>query len=84
MFASQVLSKGFSDEVKFWYLLKMVNARVRDKIANLKPGEVGLETAWNRLQKEYRQGNAVVNAHIDEIVNLPIIKGVNYEKIQDF
>eukprot|EP00795_Rhopilema_esculentum_P006372 gene6372-biopygen7981 len=84
MFTSQVLSKGFSDEVKFGYLLEMVNPRVRDKIANLKPGKVGLETAWERLKKEYGQRNAVINTHIDEIVNLPTIKGVNYEKIQEF
>eukprot|EP00795_Rhopilema_esculentum_P008405 gene8405-biopygen9466 len=84
MFTSQVLSKGFSDEVKFGYLLEMVNPRVRDKIANLKPGKLGLETAWERLKKEYGQRNAVINTHIDEIVNLPTIKGVNYEKIQEF
>ena len=29
MFSSQVLSKGFSDEIKFGYLLEMVNPRVR-------------------------------------------------------
>ena len=52
MFSSQVLSKGFSDEIKFGYLLEMVNPRVREKIANLKPGKIGLETAWERLNKE--------------------------------
>ena len=83
-FTSQVLSKGFSDEVKFGYLLEMVNSKVRDKIANLKTGKVGLETAWDRLKMEYGQRNAVVNTHIDGIVNLPTIKGANYEKIQDF
>ena len=45
MFSSQVLSKGFSDEIKFGYLLEMVNPRVREKIVNLKPGKTGLETA---------------------------------------
>jgi len=64
MFTSQVISKGFSDEVKFGHLLEMVNSKVRDKIAILKPGKVGLETAWDRLKKEYRQRNAVVNTHI--------------------
>ena len=78
------LSKGFSDEVIFGYLLEMVNHRVRDIIANLKPGKVGLETAWERLKKEYGQSNALVNTHIDGIVNLPTIKGVSYEKIQEF
>lgn len=71
MFTSQVLSKGFSDEVKFGYLLEMVNALVIDKIKNLKPGKVGLETANDRLIKEYGQRNAVISTHIDEIVKLP-------------
>ena len=39
MFSSQVLSKGFSDKIKTGYLLEMVNPRVREKIANLKPGK---------------------------------------------
>ena len=55
MFSSQVLSKGFSDEIKFGYLLEMVNLGVREKIANLKPGKIGLETAWERLNKEFGQ-----------------------------
>ena len=84
MFSSQVLSKGFSDEIKFGYLLEMVNPRVREKIANLKPGKIGLETAWERLNKEFGQKNAVINTHIDEIINLPTVRGTNYEKVLDF
>ena len=84
MFSSQVLSKGFSDEIKFGYLLEIVNPRVREKIANLKPGKVGLETAWERLSKEFGKKNAVINTHIDEIINLPTVRGTNYEKDLDF
>ena len=40
MFTTQVLNKGFSDEIKFGYLLEMVNSKVREKIADLKPGSV--------------------------------------------
>ena len=71
MFSSQVLNKGFSDEIKFGYLLAMVNPRVREKIANLKPGKIGIETAWERLNKEFGQKNSVINTHIDEIINFP-------------
>ena len=84
MFSSQVLSKEFSDEIKFGYLLEMVNPRVREKIANLKPGKIGLEAAWERLNREFGQKNAVINTHIDEIINLPTVKRTNYEKIQYF
>ena len=84
MFSSQVLSKGFSDDIKFGYLPEMVNPIVREKIANLKPGKIGLETAWERLNKEFGQKNAVINTHIDEIINLPTVRGTNYEKVLDF
>ena len=69
MFSSQVLSKVFGDEIKSGYLLEIVNPRVREKIANLKPGKIGLDTAWERLNKKFGQKNAVINTHIDEIIN---------------
>ncbi len=62
----------------------MVCQKVRDKIANLKPREIGYKTAWDRLKKEYGQTKLVVNAHIDEIVNLPVVKGYSYTNIREF
>ncbi len=80
IFLTQVHEKPITDEEKFGYLLEMVCQKVRDKIANLKPGEIGYKTAWDRLKKEYGQTKLVVNAHIDEIVNLPVVKGYSYTK----
>ena len=74
---TQVDAKAITDEEKFGYLLELVNQNVRDKIANLKPGKVGYETAWNRLKKEYGQTKLVINAHVEEIVNLPVVKRYN-------
>ena len=84
MFTTQVLNKGFSDEIKFGYLLEMVNSKVREQIANLKPGTEGLKIAWDRLKKEYGQKQTVINTHIEEVVNLPVIRSTSYTKIQDF
>ena len=84
MFITQVHNKSISPEEKFGYLLEMVNPNVRAKIANLKPGEIGYKIAWERLKSEYGQSKLVVNAHVEEIVNLPVIKGSNYLKIQEF
>ena len=53
MFLTQINSRPISDEEKFGYLLKSVGPKVRDRIANLKPGAVGYKTAWGRLKKEY-------------------------------
>ena len=84
MFLTQVHGKPISAEEKFVYLLEMVSHKVREKIANLKPGEVGYKVARERLKVEYGQTKQVVSAHLDEIVNLPVIKGSNYTRIQEF
>ena len=54
IFLTPVDAKAITEEEKFGYLLELVNQNVRDKIANLKPGKVGYETAWNRLKKKIR------------------------------
>ena len=84
MFLTQVHEKPISVEEKFGYLLEMVSPKVREKIANLKPGEDGYKIAWERLKKEYGQPKLVVNAHMDAIINLTPVKGLCYEKVQEF
>ena len=84
MFLTQINSRPISDEEKFGYLLESVGPKVRDRIANLKPGTVGYKTAWEWLKKEYGQTKVVVNAHMDEIINLTPVRGSNYSKIQQF
>ena len=60
---------------------EMVNPNVRAKIK--KP-----EAWWNglqeRLKSEYSQGKLALNAHVGEKVNLRVIRGSNYLKIQEF
>ena len=73
MFVTQAQNKSISAEEKFGYLLEMVNPNVRAKIANPKP-----------LKSKYGQSKLVVNVTEEEIVNLPVVKGSNYLKIQDF
>ena len=84
MFLTQINSRPISDEEKFGYLFESVGPKVRDRIANLKPGTVGYKTAWERLKKEYGQTKVVVNAHMDEIINLTPVRGSNYSKVQEF
>ena len=48
----------------------MVNARVRDKTTNLKPGKLGLETAWDRLKKECGEMNAIANTYIHSVASV--------------
>ena len=84
MFITQVDSSPISDEEKFGYLLESVIPKVRDRIANLKPSSVGYKMAWDRLKKEYGQTKVVINAHLDEIINLPTVRGTNHGKVQEF
>ena len=84
MFVTQVDAKPISDEEKFGYLLEMVNGKVRDKIANVKPSSNGYKIAWERLKREYGQTKLVVNAHIDQVVSLGTVKGTSYDKILGF
>ena len=84
MFVTQVHSKPISAEEKFGYLLEMVTPAVRGKIGNLKPGEIGYKTAWERLKTEYGQNKLVVSAHLQEIVNLPSVRGTHFLRIQEF
>ena len=62
----------------------MVAPKVREKISNLKPGTLGYKMSWVRLQKEYGQTKLVVNAHMDEIINLTPVKGSSFEKVREF
>ena len=84
MFRSQVDRQPMSDAEKFGYLLEIVSPNVREKISNLKPGTEGYKKAWERLKCEYGQTKVVVNCHIEEIINLSPVKGINYENVQTF
>lgn len=55
-----------------------------EKIGNLKLGEIGYKTTWERLETEYGQNKLVVSAHVQEIVNLPSVKGTHFLRIQEF
>ena len=84
IFLTQIDKQPISDEQKFGYLLELVIPKVRDRLANLKPSTEGYETAWKRLKSEYGQTKQVINAHVEEIIGLPAVKGTNYAKIHEF
>ena len=84
MFTTQVNNKPISAEEKFGYLLELVDPKIRDRFANLKPGESGYQTAWDRLKAEYGQTKTVIAAHVDQIINLPTVKGSMYNKVHEY
>ena len=84
MFTTQVDNKPISAEEKFGYLLVLVNPKIRQRFASLKPGELGYQTAWGRLKEEYGQTKTVIAAHVDQIINLPTVRGSGYTNIYEF
>lgn len=52
MFLSLVHEKATAPEEKYGVLLEMVCPKVREKIANLKSGEVGYKIAWEGFKAE--------------------------------
>jgi hypothetical protein len=64
--------------------LELVDPKIRDRFANLKPGELGYQTAWDRLKAEYSQTKVVIAAHVDQIINLPTVRGTVCNKVYDF
>ena len=81
IFLTQIDKQPISEEEKFGCLLELVNPKVRDRLANLKPSTAGYQRAWKRLKAEYGQTKQVVNAHMEEIIGLPVVKGTNYGAI---
>ena len=50
----------------------------------MRPDPVGYKTTWERLAKEYGQTQMVVNANVNEIISLPVIRGTSYWKTLSF
>ena len=59
----------------------MGSYKVRDKISNLKPCSEGHKDSMEETKSECGQTKIVVNANIEDIINLSTVKGVNYEKV---
>ena len=67
--------------------MEIVTPVVRRKMVNLKPGEIGYKTAWERLKTKTSQNKLVVSAHVQEVVNmvnLSSVKGTHFLRIQEF
>ncbi|XP_068738985.1 uncharacterized protein [Montipora capricornis] len=84
MFTSQIHDKPLSDEEKYGYRLELVAPKVRSRLANLKPGALEYKTAWERLKTEFGQSKTVITAHMEEIINLPVTRESNYERVREF
>ena len=72
------------DEAKFAYLKELLVSKVRSMIDELPPDSRGYEKAKNILLQRYGDTLEVVNAHVQQIMALPIIHGTSRVKIHEF
>lgn len=70
--------------MKFNYLKEFVEPKVRINIEKLIHDGEGYERAKQILKSKYGRPSEVINAHVQSIISLPVIKGANPHKIHDF
>ena len=69
---------------KFSYLKELLLPKVRVHIEGLPFTPEGYERAKNILKSTYGRSSEVVNAYVQNLTSLPVIKGANPSKVHDF
>ena len=83
-FVSEIDSTKLAPLTKFGYLKELLERHVSKDIDGLPFTEEGYENAKAILEAEYGQPTEIGNAYIKNIMELPIINGVNPRKVKDF
>ena len=84
LFESQIDNSEISDEAKFSYLKELVIPKVRMAIEKLPCSSEGYEKAKELLIQRYGEESEVINAHVTQILSLPVIHGTPRAKIHEF
>ena len=83
-FEVEIDSTDLPSVSKFGYLKELLEPNVRSEIEGLPFNTEGYERAKNLLKSEYGKTSEIVNAYVQEIINLPVINGSNPARIHDF
>ena len=62
----------------------MLHPNVRSCIDSLPFSSEGYERAKNILKSKYGKSSEVINAHVQEIMGLPVVNGTNPKIIHEF
>ena len=84
LFSTQIDQTSIPDEAKFSYLKELVIPKVRATIEKLPADGAGYKKAKEFLEQRYGDPSEVVNAHVQEILSLPIITGNSRPNIHNF
>ncbi len=83
-FKAEIEESEVSQVTKFSYLKELVEPKVRSCIDGLPFNSEGYERAKNILETKYGKNSEVINAHVQNIINLPTIQGTKPAKIHAF
>jgi len=84
-FRSKIDSSNLATLTKFGYLKELLDKHVRNDIEGLPFTDDGYDNAKAAiLEAEYGQPADIVNAYVKNIMELPVINGVNPRKVKEF
>ena len=83
-FEAEIDTANIPQITKFSYLKEMLHPNVRSSIGSLPLSNEGYERAKNTLKSKYGKSSEVINAHVQEIMGLPVVNGTNPEIIHEF
>ena len=83
-FKSEIDSSNLAKLTKFGYLKELLEKHVRNDIEGLPFTDDGYDNAKAILEAEYGQPADIVNAYVKNIMELPVITGVNPRKVKEF
>ena len=83
-FKAEIEESEVSQVTKFSYLKELVEPKVRSCSDGLPFNSEGYERAKNILETKYGKNSEVINAHVQNIINLPTIQGTKPAKIHAF
>ena len=83
-FHAEIEKSNISQVTKFSYLKELLIPKVRISIDGLPFSPEGYERAKNILKTRYGKDSEIVNAHVQQVMNLPTITGNSPAKIHEF
>ena len=83
-FEAEIDKSDLAPTTKFAYLKEMLEPSIRNEVDGLPFSSEGYERAKTILNSEYGKTSEIVNAYIQNIMNLPVITGSQPSKVHEF
>ena len=83
-FEAEIDKADLAPTTKFAYLKEMLDPGIRTEVDGLPFTSEGYERAKTILQSEYGRQSEIVNAYIQNIMNLPVITGSQPSRVHEF